>query len=38
VHPPVAGIDQAKVEPIRDLSDEELVRWGREFSRIFAVR
>ncbi|MGE8547795.1 ABC transporter substrate-binding protein [Alcaligenes sp. WGS1538] len=38
VHPPVPGMDKAEVLPIRDLSDEELTRWGREFSRIFAVR
>jgi len=35
--PPIAGIDQAKVIPIRDLSDEEIKKWGEEFRRIFDV-
>lgn len=38
IHPPIKNMDTAKVEAIRDLSDEELIRWGREFSKIFAVR
>lgn len=37
VYPPIAGIDQAKVMPVRDLSDEELQQWGREFGEVFAA-
>jgi iron(III) transport system substrate-binding protein len=36
VYPPIAGIDKAKVIPIRELSDEEIKKWGREFKTIFA--
>ncbi|MCK9364273.1 MAG: extracellular solute-binding protein [Syntrophales bacterium] len=36
VYPPIAGIDKAKVIPIRELSDEEIKSWGKEFKKIFA--
>jgi iron(III) transport system substrate-binding protein len=35
VYPPIAGIDKAKVIPIRELSDEEIKKWGSEFKKIF---
>ncbi len=35
VFPPIDGIDQAKVMPIRELSDEEIERWGAEFQKLF---
>ena len=35
VYPPIAGIDQAKVLPIRVLSDDEIRYWGGEFKKIF---
>lgn len=38
VYPPIAGIDKAKVLSIRELSDEELAKWGAEFKQIFNVR
>lgn len=38
VHPPIEGMDDANVQPVRDLTDDELTKWGREFSKIFAVR
>ena len=38
VYPPIAGIDKAKVLSIRELSDEELAKWGAEFKQIFSVR
>lgn len=38
VHPPIPGIEQARVVPIRELSDEETDKWGREFKKIFAVK
>ncbi|OHE23742.1 MAG: ABC transporter substrate-binding protein, partial [Syntrophobacterales bacterium RBG_19FT_COMBO_59_10] len=31
VFPPIAGIDKAKVIPIRELSDDETKKWGAEF-------
>ncbi|MCJ7830655.1 MAG: extracellular solute-binding protein [Desulfobacterales bacterium] len=37
VFPPIDGIDQAKVLPIRELSDDEIRRWGGEFKKIFAM-
>ena len=37
VFPPVDGIDKAKVIPIRELSDEELTKWGGEFKKIFSA-
>lgn len=36
VHPPIAGIENTNVKPVRDLSDEEIQKWGREFGQIFA--
>jgi iron(III) transport system substrate-binding protein len=38
VYPPVAGIDKAKVIAIRELSDDEIRKWGAEFKQIFNVR
>lgn len=38
VFPPIAGIDKAKVIPIRELSDEETQKWGAEFKKIFDIR
>ncbi|MFZ7126871.1 MAG: ABC transporter substrate-binding protein [Desulfobacterales bacterium] len=35
VFPPIDGIDQAKVLPIRELSDAEIGQWAAEFKRIF---
>ena len=35
IYPPIAGIDKAKVIPIRELSDEEIKKWGGEFKKIF---
>jgi len=35
VYPPIDGIDQAKVLPIRVLSDDEIRYWGGEFKKIF---
>jgi iron(III) transport system substrate-binding protein len=37
VHPPVDGIDKAKVLPIRELSDDEIKKWAGEFKKIFEV-
>jgi len=36
VFPPIAGMDKAKVIPIRELSDEEIKEWGGKFKKIFA--
>lgn len=38
VHPPIPGIDRVRVKPVRDLSDQELQRWGREFGKLFGAR
>jgi iron(III) transport system substrate-binding protein len=38
IYPPVDGMDKAKVVAIRELSDEEIQKWGAEFQRIFAVK
>lgn len=35
VFPPIPGIDKVQVKPLRDLSDEDIQKWGREFSKIF---
>jgi iron(III) transport system substrate-binding protein len=35
VYPPIAGMDKAKVLPIRELNDEEIRRWAGEFKKIF---
>jgi len=37
VFPPIDGIDKAKVIAIRELSDEEIQKWGEEFKKIFDV-
>lgn len=36
VYPPIDGIENTDVKPVRDLSDEEIQKWGREFNQIFA--
>jgi len=38
VFPPIDGMDKAKVLPIKDLSDEEIQKWGAEFKVIFDVQ
>jgi iron(III) transport system substrate-binding protein len=38
IYPPVDGMDKAKVLAIRELSDEEIQKWGAEFKKIFAVK
>jgi iron(III) transport system substrate-binding protein len=38
VFPPIDGMDKAKVIPIRELSDEELTKWGAEFKTIFGIK
>lgn len=35
VFPPIDGIRQVKVIPIRDLSDKEIRSWGKKFRKIF---
>ena len=35
IYPPIAGIDKAKVIPIRELTDEEIRRWGGLFKKLF---
>ncbi|MCK4536722.1 MAG: extracellular solute-binding protein [Desulfuromonadales bacterium] len=35
VFPPIDGISDVKVLPIRELSDEEIHSWGNEFKKIF---
>jgi iron(III) transport system substrate-binding protein len=35
VFPPIAGIDKAKVIPIRELTDDEIRRWGGLFKKLF---
>lgn len=35
VYPPIDGIDQAQVLPLRDMTDEELEYWAQELSRYF---
>ncbi len=35
IYPPIAGIDKANVIPIRELSDDEIKKWGNEFKKIF---
>ncbi|HOG16566.1 MAG TPA: extracellular solute-binding protein [Syntrophales bacterium] len=37
IYPPVPGIDKAKVMAIRELSDDEIKKWGGEFKKIFEV-
>ncbi|MGZ5171714.1 MAG: ABC transporter substrate-binding protein [Burkholderiales bacterium] len=38
IYPPIPGMDKAKVVAIRELSDEEIQRWGNEFKKIFNAR
>ena len=38
VFPAIEGIDKVDVKPVRDLSDEEIQKWGREFGTIFNTR
>ncbi len=38
VYPPIDGINKAKVIAIRELSDEEIQKWGGEFKKIFDVK
>jgi len=38
VFPPIDGMDKAKVIAIRELSDEEIQKWGEEFKKIFAIK
>ena len=38
VFPPIDGIKDAKVIAIRELSDDEIKKWGAEFKKIFDVK
>jgi iron(III) transport system substrate-binding protein len=38
VFPPIDGIGQVKVLPIRELSDQETRKWGDEFKKIFFAK
>ena len=38
VYPPIPGISETEVIPIRELSDEEIQKWGAEFEKIFALK
>ncbi len=38
IYPPIDGINQAKVIAIRELPDEEIQKWGAEFTKIFALK
>ena len=38
VFPPIDGMNKAKVIPVRDLSDEEIAKWGAEFKTMFGVK
>ncbi len=38
IYPPVSGMDKAKVIAIRELSDEEIQKWGAEFKKIFDLK
>lgn len=35
VYPPIDGIDQAEIVPLRELSDEEIQHWSEVFQTIF---
>lgn len=35
VHPPIEGIEQAKVVAVRDLDDAEIQKWGAQFKQLF---
>ena len=37
VYPPIAGIEKAKVLPVRTLSDKEIRKYGAQFKKIFDV-
>jgi iron(III) transport system substrate-binding protein len=38
VFPPIAGISDAKVLPIRELSNDEIALWGKKFKAIFYAK
>lgn len=38
IYPPIDGISKAKVIAIRELSDDEIQKWGAEFKKIFDVK
>lgn len=38
IYPPIEGMDKAKVISIRELSDEEIQKWGAEFKKIFSAK
>ena len=38
VFPPIDGMDKAKVIPIRELTDDEIAKWGAEFKAIFNIK
>jgi iron(III) transport system substrate-binding protein len=38
IYPPIEGMDKAKVLAIRELSDDEIRKWGAEFKKVFSVR
>lgn len=38
IYPPIDGMDKARVIAIRELSDEEIQKWGAEFKKIFNVK
>ncbi len=38
VYPPIPGIDEVRVKVVRDLPDDEMQRWGREFGKLFGAR
>lgn len=38
IYPPIDGIRDAKVIAIRELSDDEIQKWGAEFKKIFDVK
>jgi iron(III) transport system substrate-binding protein len=38
VFPPIDGMNKAKVIAIRELSDDEIQKWGAQFKKIFDVR
>jgi len=37
VFPEIDGIGEVKVKPVRDLSNQEIKKWGREFKSIFST-
>lgn len=38
VFPPIDGMDTAKVIAIKELSDDEITKWGEDFKKIFAAK